>query len=42
MIAKPGDVWLFDNKAMHRADNRSSLPRYHVIFDGFPLENKST
>ena len=35
--AKPGDIWLFDNKVMHRADNKSRKSRTHVIFDGYPL-----
>jgi len=36
--AREGEVWFFDNKAMHRAYNKSSVPRIHVIFDGYPLD----
>ena len=32
--AKPGEIWFFDNKVMHRAFNDSTIPRIHVIFDG--------
>lgn len=35
--ARPGQLWFFDNKVMHRAENRSPVPRVHVIFDGYPL-----
>lgn len=34
---KPGELWFFDNKVMHRAVNPSSAPRIHIIFDGYPL-----
>ncbi|MFT5036855.1 MAG: hypothetical protein ACI9VM_000420 [Candidatus Azotimanducaceae bacterium] len=37
VTAKEGDVWFFDNKALHRAHNKSDTPRIHVIFDGYPL-----
>ncbi len=37
---KPGEVWFFDNKAMHRAVNNSDQYRVHVIFDGYPLNEK--
>lgn len=33
----PGELWLFDNKALHRACNKSSVPRIHIIFDGYKL-----
>lgn len=35
---RPGEVWFFANKVMHRAHNKSKVPRVHVIFDGYPLE----
>lgn len=35
--AKPGEMWFFANKIYHRAHNKSSEPRIHVIFDGYPL-----
>lgn len=34
---KPGELWFFDNKVMHRAVNPSDTPRVHIIFDGYPL-----
>jgi hypothetical protein len=34
---KPGELWFFDNKVMHRACNLSGGPRIHLIFDGYPL-----
>ncbi|MEO8386988.1 aspartyl/asparaginyl beta-hydroxylase domain-containing protein [Polaromonas sp.] len=37
-VVKPGELWFFDNKVMHRACNLSSAPRIHIIFDGYPLE----
>lgn len=37
VIARPGEIWFFDNKVMHRAYNQSRIPRVHVIFDGYPL-----
>ena len=38
IAAKPGEIWFFDNKVMHRAHNKSSMSRIHVIFDGYPLD----
>jgi len=34
---KPGELWFFDNKVMHRAANPSDAPRLHIIFDGYGL-----
>lgn len=34
---KPGELWFFDNKVMHRAANLSGTPRVHVIFDVYWL-----
>ena len=34
---KPGELWFFDNKVMHRAANLSDAPRVHIIFDGYGL-----
>lgn len=34
--AQEGELWYFDNKAMHRAHNKSHKHRIHVIFDGYP------
>ena len=33
---KPGELWWFDNKAMHDAENASASPRVHFIFDLLP------
>lgn len=38
--ARPGELYLYDNKAMHRSENRSSVPRIHLIFDGYPLAKR--
>lgn len=38
--AQPGELYLYDNKAMHRSENRSSVPRIHIIFDGYPLAKR--
>ena len=34
---KPGELWWFDNKAEHEAENRSDTARIHFIFDLLPL-----
>lgn len=36
-FVKEGQLWFFDNKVMHRAQNFSDQPRIHIIFDGYPL-----
>lgn len=36
--AREGELWFFDNKVMHRAHNKSSVWRIHIIFDGYPLD----
>ena len=33
---QPGEIWWFDNKAIHSARNDSDLPRTHLIFDLLP------
>lgn len=33
---QPGEIWWFDNKAIHSARNDSDLPRTHLIFDVLP------
>jgi len=35
--ARPGELWFYDNAVLHRSHNRSSVPRIHLIFDGYPL-----
>lgn len=32
----PGELWAFDNKVTHSAENRSGEPRVHLIFDILP------
>ncbi|AYQ26859.1 MULTISPECIES: aspartyl/asparaginyl beta-hydroxylase domain-containing protein [unclassified Polaromonas] len=39
---KPGELWFFDNKVMHRSSNPSGMPRTHIIFDGYPLSKMGT
>ena len=34
---KPGELWWFDNKAEHEAENCSDTARIHFIFDLLPL-----
>ncbi|WP_158586656.1 aspartyl/asparaginyl beta-hydroxylase domain-containing protein [Henriciella mobilis] len=34
---KPGELWWFDNKAVHAAENASASDRIHFIFDLLPL-----
>jgi hypothetical protein len=33
-----GELWWFDNKALHSADNRSGHDRIHLIFDLLPAQ----
>lgn len=33
---RPGELWVFDNKARHSACNPSAKPRVHLIFDVLP------
>lgn len=35
---QPGEIWWFDNKAIHSARNDSDLPRTHLIFDLRPKD----
>ncbi len=35
---QPGEIWWFDNKAIHSARNDSELPRTHLIFDLLPKD----
>ena len=36
VVMRPGELWAFDNKARHWADNPSDEPRVHLIFDILP------
>lgn len=35
VIMQPGELWWFDNKALHDSDNQSDEWRVHLIFDLF-------
>ncbi len=36
VVMQEGELWVFNNKARHWADNRSDEPRVHLIFDVLP------
>ena len=36
---KEGELWKFNNKAIHSAKNNKPLDRIHLIFDILPTEN---
>ena len=36
VVMRPGELWAFNNKARHWADNPSEEPRVHLIFDVLP------
>ena len=36
VLMRPGELWAFNNKARHWADNPSDEPRVHLIFDVLP------
>ena len=36
VVMRPGELWAFNNKARHWADNPSSQARVHLIFDLLP------
>ena len=36
VVMRPGELWAFNNKARHSADNPSEEPRVHLIFDVLP------
>ena len=38
VVMHEGDLWAFDNKALHWAENPSSEPRIHLIFDILPSQ----
>ena len=40
VLMRPGELWAFDNKARHWADNPSSHPRVHLIFDVQPAPGR--
>ena len=37
VVMHPGELWAFDNKARHWADNPSDEARVHLIFDVLPV-----
>ena len=40
VVMHPGELWVFNNKARHWADNLSEEPRVHLIFDVLPASEK--
>ena len=40
VVMRPGELWAFDNKARHWADNPSGEPRVHLIFDMLPAPGR--
>jgi hypothetical protein len=36
VVMRPGELWVFSNKAEHAAWNDTSAPRIHPIFDHEP------
>ena len=36
IVMREGELWAFDNKTMHSAENSSDIPRVHLIFDVLP------
>ena len=40
VVMREGELWAFDNKARHFAENRSSEPRVHLIFDVLPAPGR--
>ena len=40
VVMRPGELWAFDNKTRHWADNPSDEPRVHLIFDVLPAPGR--
>ena len=40
VVMREGELWAFDNKARHFADNPSAEPRIHLIFDVLPAPGR--
>ena len=40
VVMHAGELWVFDNKAQHSADNPSAEPRVHLIFDVLPAPGR--
>ena len=40
VVMRPGELWAFNNKARHWADNPSGEPRVHLIFDVLPAPGR--
>ena len=40
VVMRPGELWAFNNKARHWADNPSEEPRVHLIFDVLPAPGR--
>ena len=40
VVMRPGELWAFNNKARHSAENPSPEPRVHLIFDLLPAPGR--
>ena len=40
VVMREGELWVFDNKAVHDASNPSDEPRVHLIFDVLPAPGR--
>ena len=40
VVMRPGELWVFDNKARHSAENPSAEARVHLIFDVLPAPGR--
>ena len=40
VVMRPGELWAFNNKALHSAENPSREPRVHLIFDLLPAPGR--
>lgn len=40
VVMREGELWTFDNKAVHEARNPTGEPRVHLIFDVLPGPGK--
>lgn len=40
VVMREGELWVFNNKVRHSAENRSEEPRVHLIFDLLPAPGR--
>ncbi len=40
IVMREGELWVFDNKALHEARNPTNEPRVHLIFDVLPEKGR--